>query len=103
MAEQSSRGRWVVLAVASVANCLTLLDLWVVNIAYPALRRDFSPATLSDVSWVLNIYTIVLAAFLVPAGRLADNRGRRHCFFLGLVLFGVASVGCAMSPVLPVL
>ncbi|GAB3410026.1 MFS transporter [Flindersiella endophytica] len=90
-------------SVASVANCLTILDLWVVNIAYPTLRQDFAPASLSDVSWVLNVYTIVLAALLIPAGRLADNLGRRRCFFSGLILFGIASVGCAVAPTLFVL
>lgn len=103
MALQSSRRRWIVLSVASAANFLTILDLWVVNIAYPALQRDFSPATVSDVSWVLNIYAIVLATLLITAGRLADSVGRRRCFFVGLILFGIASVGCAVAPILPVL
>ena len=91
------------LAVASAANFLTILDLWVVNIAYPALQRDFAPATISDVSWVLNIYAIVLATLLITAGRLADSLGRRRCFFAGLIVFGVASIGCAVAPILQVL
>ncbi len=103
MASQRTRKQWMVLAVASAANFLTILDLWVVNIAYPALQRDFAPATLSDVSWVLNIYAIVLATLLITAGRLADSLGRRRCFFAGLIVFGVASLGCAAAPVLPVL
>jgi EmrB/QacA subfamily drug resistance transporter len=103
MASQPSRKRWIVLAVASAANFLTILDLWVVNIAYPALQHDFTPATLSDVSWVLNIYAILLATLLITAGRLADSLGCRRCFFAGLIIFGVASVGCALAPILPVL
>ena len=103
MASQLSRKRWIVLAVASAANFLTILDLWVVNIAYSALQSDFAPATLSDVSWVLNIYAIVLATLLITAGRLADSLGRRRCFFAGLIVFGVASLGCAVAPVLAVL
>ena len=95
--------RWLILTVVSAAQFLCVLDLWVVNIALPALERDFAPATLSDVAWILNIYTILLAALLVPTGRLADSLGRRRLFLVGLVLFGSASVGCALAPLLPVL
>jgi MFS family permease len=92
-----------VLAVVSAAQFLTVLDLWVVNIALPALQHDFAPATLSDVSWILDVYAIVLATLLLPAGRAADSIGRREFFLAGLVVFGVASVGCAVAPGLPVL
>jgi EmrB/QacA subfamily drug resistance transporter len=95
--------RWRILAVASVAQFLAILDLFAVNVAFPALQRSFGDAPLSQVTWVLNAYTIVLAALLVPAGRLADVIGRRKGFLLGLALFGLASVGCALAPALPVL
>jgi MFS family permease len=52
--------RWAVLAVVSVAQFLTVLDLWVANIALPTLERAFHPASLPDVSWILAIYAIVL-------------------------------------------
>jgi len=87
-----------VLAVVSAAQFLTVLDLWVVNIALPVLQRGFAPAALADVSWVLDAYAMVLAALLVPAGRVADRVGRRACFLAGLVVFGVASLGCAVAP-----
>jgi EmrB/QacA subfamily drug resistance transporter len=104
-AEQPDTGRrrWAVLAVVSAAQFLTVLDLWVVNIALPALQRDFAPAALSDVSWILGVYAIVLAALLLPAGRAADSIGRRECFLAGLVVFGIASLGCAVAPDLPAL
>jgi EmrB/QacA subfamily drug resistance transporter len=99
-----SRGRrWAVLAVLSAAQFLTVLDLWVVNIALPTLQHEFAPASLSDVSWILDVYAIVLAALLLPAGRAADGIGRRTCFLAGLVVFGVASLGCALAPGLAVL
>ena len=84
-AEQPGAGRrrWAVLAVVSAAQFLTILDLWVVNIALPVLQHDFAPATLSDVSWILDVYAIVLAALLLPAGRAADSIGRRECFLAG--------------------
>ena len=100
---ETGRRRWAVLAVVSAAQFLTILDLWVVNIALPALRHDFAPATLSDVSWILDVYAIVLAALLLPVGRAADSIGRRKCFLAGLVVFGVASLGCAVAPDLPAL
>lgn len=94
---------WLVLAIASAANFLTILDLWVVVVAYPELERAFAPTTLSEVSWILNVYTITLAALLVPAGRLADTFGRRRSFLVGLAAFGVASLGCALAPSLAAL
>jgi EmrB/QacA subfamily drug resistance transporter len=100
---EPGRRRWAVLAVVSAAQFLVILDLWVVNIALPALQRDFAPATLSDVSWILAVYAIVLAALLLPAGRAADSIGRRECFLAGLVIFGAASVGCAAASGLPAL
>ena len=100
---ETGRRRWAVLAVVSAAQFLTVLDLWVVNIALPVLQHDFAPASLSDVSWILDVYAIVLAALLLPAGRAADGIGRRKCFLAGLVVFGVASLGCAVAPGLAVL
>jgi EmrB/QacA subfamily drug resistance transporter len=96
-----ARRRWLVLAVVSAAQFLSAVDLWAVNIAFPALQRDFAPATLSDVAWILNVYTIVLAALLIPAGRLADGFGRRRLFLIGLLLFGSSSLGCAVATTLP--
>ena len=100
---ETGRRRWAVLAVVSAAQFLTVLDLWVINIALPVLQHDFAPASLSDVSWILDVYAIVLAALLLPAGRAADGIGRRKCFLAGLVVFGVASLGCAVAPGLAVL
>ncbi|MEV0404071.1 MFS transporter [Actinoallomurus sp. NPDC050550] len=92
-----------VLAVVCAAQFLTILDLWVANIALPVLRCDFSPATLPEVSWILDAYAIVVTALLVPAGRAADIVGRRAGFLAGLILFGIASLGCALAPTLPTL
>jgi hypothetical protein len=70
--------RWAVLAVVSVAQFLTVLDMWVANIALPTLERAFRPASLPAVSWILAVYAIVLAALLLPAGRIADSAGWRR-------------------------
>ncbi|MDX3230146.1 MFS transporter [Streptomyces sp. ME19-01-6] len=90
--------RWLILAVASTGQFLAVLDLIAVNIAFPAIGEDFRSASTAELSWVLNAYTIVLAALLVPAGRFADETGRRRSFLLGMALFGVASVGCGAAP-----
>ncbi len=104
MSKQGTTSRpWAVLAVVCAAQFLTIIDLWIVNIALPSLRHSFAPASLSAVSWVLDAYAIVLTAVLVPAGRIADDAGRRACFLAGLAGFGLASLGCGLAPDLPVL
>jgi len=89
--------RWKVLAVTSVAVFMALLDVTIVNIAFPDIRRSFPQDSLSDLSWVLNGYNIVFAAALVPAGRLADRLGRKRFFVIGVLVFLAASVLCGVS------
>ncbi|MCX6463417.1 MAG: MFS transporter [Pseudonocardiales bacterium] len=88
----------VVLAVTSLAVFLVFLDVTIVNIAFPAITADFPGVSLAGLSWVFTAYNVVFAALLIPAGRLADARGRRRVFGAGLVLFGVASAACALAP-----
>jgi MFS family permease len=87
----------VVLAILCSAAFMASLDVFIVNVAFDAIGRDFGGAGLSDLSWVLNAYTIFYAALLVPAGRLADRVGRKAAFAAGLGLFTVASAACAAS------
>ncbi|MFB6892028.1 MFS transporter, partial [Kitasatospora sp. NPDC056327] len=84
----------MVAAAVFVSN----LDLFIVNVALPAMRQHFHGSTLATLSWVLNGYAIVFAALLVPAGRLADRIGHRKVFLAGLTVFTVASVLCALAP-----
>lgn len=86
----------VLLAVVSAATFLASLDLFIVNIAFPSLQAAY-PAAGSSLAWVLNGYTITFAALLAPAGRLADRYGRKRVFLGGLVVFTVASIGCALA------
>jgi EmrB/QacA subfamily drug resistance transporter len=87
-----------VLAVVSAAVFMASLDLFVVNVAFPDLQRDFEGTSLANLSWVLNGYTIVFASLLVPLGRAADRLGRRKFFVGGLLLFIAASAGAAAAP-----
>ncbi|KQS58604.1 hypothetical protein ASG36_11225 [Geodermatophilus sp. Leaf369] len=86
----------VLLAVVSAATFLASLDLFIVNIAFPSLQAAY-PSAGSALAWVLNGYTITFAALLAPAGRLADRYGRKRVFLAGLVVFTVASIGCALA------
>src|SRR5438046_9138552 len=74
---------WRVLAIVSVGVFMAGLDLFIVNIAFPDLQRDFS-ASLASLSWILNAYAIVFAALLVPAGRLSGRAGRKRGFLAAL-------------------
>jgi EmrB/QacA subfamily drug resistance transporter len=87
-----------VLAIASIGVFMTVLDLFIVNVAFPDIQRDFDGSTLSKLSWILNGYAIVYAALLVPAGRMADRIGQKRIFLGGLALFTIASALCAAAP-----
>ncbi len=89
--------RWQVLLVVTAGAFLANLDLFIVNIAFPAIQADFPQASLSGLSWVVSGYAIVFAALLVPAGRLADLLGRKRLFLAGLALFVLASVLCGLA------
>ena len=73
-----------VLPVLSVAAFMASLDLFIVNVAFDDIGRDFSGGSLSDLSWILNAYAIMYAALLVPLGRLADRYGGKAGFLIGL-------------------
>ena len=90
-------GDGVVLTILSAAAFVASLDLFIVNVAFPDIGRDFAGSSLSDLSWVLNGYAVLYAALLVPLGRLADRYGRLTGFLGGLALFTVASAACAAS------
>ena len=90
--------RYLVLVIVSVATFVASLDLFIVNIAFPSIQRDFAGTSDATLSWVLSGYAIVTAALLVPAGRLADLLGRKRLFVAGLVIFVFASALCAAAP-----
>jgi NTE family protein len=87
-----------VLAIASLGAAVAFVDATIVNIAFPNIARSFPGTSISSLSWVLNAYNIVFAAFLVASGRIADLLGRRRMFILGLELFTAASLLCAVAP-----
>ena len=87
-----------VVGVLALAVFMSSLDLFIVNLAFPYISKQYPGTSLSSLSWVLNAYTIVFAAVLVPAGRWADRIGRRRVFAAGLAGFSAGSVLCALAP-----
>jgi EmrB/QacA subfamily drug resistance transporter len=90
--------KWRVSLIVCVGVFMSSLDLFIVNIAFPAIGRHFGGASLGTLSWILSGYAIVFAALLVPAGRWADAFGRKRAFLLGLGVFVAASAACALAP-----
>ncbi|WP_033262243.1 MFS transporter [Amycolatopsis vancoresmycina] len=93
----------LVLLVVSTAAFLASLDTFIVTIAFPGIRAAFPGDGLATLSWVLNGYTVLFAACLAPAGRLADRYGRKRLFLIGVAVFTLASAACAAAPSIPVL
>jgi EmrB/QacA subfamily drug resistance transporter len=89
------------LALILVASFMVVLDFTIVNIALPAMERDFNVAT-SVVQWVVTGYAIAFSGLLILGGRAADMLGRRRIFIVGLIVFSLASLagGLAGDPVL---
>jgi EmrB/QacA subfamily drug resistance transporter len=94
---------WRAFIVLAVPIFLTILDLFIVNVALPAVALEFPGASIPQLSWILTVYAIVFAAALVPAGKLGDLYGRRRLYVGGLILFLAGSALAAASPSLPLL
>lgn len=89
--------RWWTLGAVCVATFMLLLDITVVNTALPAIQRDLG-GSFTDLQWVIDAYALSLAALVLTAGSLADRLGRRRVFAIGLGIFSVASLLCALAP-----
>lgn len=92
-----------VLLVAAFGAFLAFLDATIVNVALPSIQTSFPGTSIGGLSWVLNGYNIIFAAFLIVFGRLTDLLGRRRAFIAGVVLFTVASALCGAAPSLELL
>ena len=90
----------LVLATTILASSLSFIDGSVVNVGLPALGRDLH-GDAATLQWVINGYLLPLSALLLFGGALGDRFGRRRLLVTGVALFGLASVGCALSPSLP--
>jgi EmrB/QacA subfamily drug resistance transporter len=88
--------KWWTLVAVCVATFMLLIDITVVNVALPYIERDLN-SSFEDLQWVIDAYALTLAAFLLTAGAIADELGRRRIFVAGLVVFTVASLLCGLS------
>jgi EmrB/QacA subfamily drug resistance transporter len=88
--------KWWTLIAVCVAIFMLLLDITVVNVALPAIQRSLH-SSFQDLQWVVDAYSLTLAAFLLTGGALADLLGRRRLFVIGLVVFTGASMVCGLS------
>src|SRR5437667_2306721 len=89
-------GHWVLVAT-TLASSMAFIDSTVVNVALPALQTNLN-ATIVDVQWVIEAYSLLLSALLLVGGSLGDHYGRRRVFLIGVALFAVASTWCGLAP-----
>lgn len=87
---------WAILVILSIGFSMTLVDLTIVNIAIPNMV-DKLGASLDQVLWVVNAYTLALAVLLITAGRLGDVWGKKSLFIAGLAVFTLASLACGFA------
>src|SRR2546430_5031462 len=88
-------GRWVLVAT-TLASSMAFIDSTVVNVALPALQTNLN-ASIVDVQWVIEAYSLLLAALLLAGGSLGDHYGRRRVFLIVVALFAVASAWCGLA------
>ena len=86
-----------VIAACAISMLIVQMDWFALNLALPAIARDFNVPT-TDLQWVVSGYMLSIGALMVTAGRLADIYGRRLVIVIGLALFGVLSIVCGMAP-----
>ncbi len=89
-------GRWVLVATI-LGSSMAFIDGTVVNVALPVLQVDLN-ATTTDVQWIVEAYSLFLAALILVGGTLGDHFGRRRIFATGIAIFTLASVWCGLSP-----
>ena len=97
MPDLTRRRRLLVLAICCSSLFIVGLDNTIVNLALPSIRRDLG-SSLSDLQWVIDAYTLVLASLLMLGGATGDRVGRRRTFQAGLTLFGLGSLLCSLAP-----
>jgi EmrB/QacA subfamily drug resistance transporter len=88
--------KWWTLIAVCTATFMLLLDITVVNVALPDIQRELH-SSFSDLQWVVDAYSLTLAAFLLTAGVVGDIYGRRNVFAAGLAIFSLASLLCGLS------
>jgi EmrB/QacA subfamily drug resistance transporter len=91
-----SARQWTLVATI-LGSSLTFIDGTVVNVALPALQADLN-ATITDVQWVIEAYSLFLGGLLLVGGSLGDQFGRKRIFLAGVAVFTLASIACGLAP-----
>jgi EmrB/QacA subfamily drug resistance transporter len=91
-----SSKQWTLVA-SILASSLTFIDGTAVNVALPALQANLG-ATVTDVQWVLEAYTLLYGSLILVGGSLGDQLGRKRVFLVGVYLFAIASILCGIAP-----
>src|SRR5215470_6308706 len=87
---------WI-LAATILGSSLSFIDSSVVNLALPSLQSYFA-ATVTDMQWVIEAYSLLLAALMLVGGSLGDIYGRKRIFAIGITVFAAASTWCGVAP-----
>ncbi len=95
--ELSARRKTIILASCCLSLLIVSMDATIVNVAIPAIRSDLG-ASPSQMQWVIDIYTLVLASLLMLSGATGDRFGRRRVFQIGLAAFAIGSLLCSLAP-----
>jgi EmrB/QacA subfamily drug resistance transporter len=94
--ELSSKRKWLTLVAMVFGLFMPMLDNLVVNVALPTMQRSLQ-ASVSDLQWIIDAYTLTFASFMLTGGSLGDLYGRKKFFMAGLVVFTLASLGCGTA------
>src|SRR5690349_4093075 len=89
--------RGVILATCCLSLFLVSMDVTIVNVALPAIRRDLG-ASVAGLQWSIDGYTVVVASLFLLSGSTADRFGRRRTFQIGLGVFTLGSLLCSLAP-----
>jgi EmrB/QacA subfamily drug resistance transporter len=100
--ERLGTRRWLVLGICCMSLLIVSIDNTIVNVALPTIRRDLH-ASVSELQWTIDAYTLVLASLLIFSGSTADRLGRARIFKVGLALFTAGSLLCSVAPTVELL
>jgi EmrB/QacA subfamily drug resistance transporter len=90
------KNRWLILAVMCISLFMISIDNTVLNLALPSISGSLQAST-SQLQWVIDAYSLIMASLLITTGSLSDRFGRKRLLAIGLSLFGVGSLGAALS------
>jgi len=87
---------WFIVGATSLGFVVSQLDVSIVNIALPQIAKSFS-AGISSLQWIVDAYTLTFAVLMLSAGGMSDLLGSKRIFQFGILVFGIASIGCGLS------